>query len=149
MQVTEAVAGVWGAARVGVRLSPINSFNDMHDLHPGETFPYVAGRLDDYDLAYLHVVEGDFADVSKTFEWDRMRRAFTGTYMVNGGYDRERASAALSSEAADLVSFATPFLANPDLVERFATAAPLNEPDPSTFYGGDEKGYTDYPYLPR
>ena len=129
MQVTEAVAGVWGVARVGVRLSPINSFNDIHDLHPGETFPYVVGRLDDYDLAYLHVVEGDFADASKTFEWDRMRRAFTGTYMVNGGYDRERASAALTSGAADLISFAAPFLVNPDLVERFATAAPLNEPD--------------------
>ena len=148
LQVTEAVAGVWGAARVGVRLSPINSFNSMEDSNPSETFPYIASRLDDYDLAYLHVAEGDFADASKTFEWDKMRRAFTGTYMVNGGYDQERASAALASGAADLVSFGTPFLANPDLVERFAKQAPLNEPDQSTFYGGDETGYTDYPFLP-
>ena len=148
LDVTEAVAGVWGAARVGVRLSPINSFNSMADSRPEETFPYVAGRLDDYDLAYLHVVEGDFADASKTFEWGSMRRAFTGTYMVNGGSGQERANAALAAGAADLVSFAKPFLANPDLVARFAKGAPLNEPDQSTFYGGDEKGYTDYPALP-
>ena len=131
MQVTEAVAGVWGAARVGVRLSPINSFNSMEDSNPDETFPYVASRLDDYDLAYLHVVEGDSADAAKTFDWEKMRRAFTGTYMVNGGYDQERAGAALASGAADLVSFGAPFLANPDLVERFAKQAPLNEPDQS------------------
>ena len=148
LEVTEAVAGIWGAARVGVRLSPINSFNSMEDSNPNETFTYVAGRLDAYDLAYLHVVEGDFADTSNTFDWESMHRAFTGTYMVNGGYDQGRASAALASGAADLVSFGKPFLANPDLVERFVKATPLNEPDQSTFYGGDEEGYTDYPNLP-
>ncbi|MDP6573946.1 MAG: alkene reductase [Rhodospirillales bacterium] len=147
LEVTDAVAGVWGAARVGVRLSPVNSFNSMADSNPDETFPFVAGRLDDYDLAYLHVVEWDVADASNTYDKERMRRAFTGTYMVNSGYNLESANAALAAGAADLVSFGKPFIANPDLVERFAKGALLNEPDPSTFYGGDEKGYTDYPFL--
>ena len=109
----------------------------------------MARGLGQYGLAYLHVVENDFAGSSstQTFDRRRLRQAFGGRYLANGGYDRERASEALSSGAADLLSFRVPFLANPDLPARFAQGAPLNVADPSTFYGGDEKGYTDYPFL--
>ncbi len=149
LEVTEAVAGVWGAEGVGVRLSPINTFNSMWDSRPRVTFPYVAGRLKDLGLAYLHVVETDMVGSASApaFDADEMRSAFGGTYMANGGYDNERAAAAVASGAADLVAFGAPFIANPDLVERFAGKAPLNTPDQATFYGGDERGYTDYPFL--
>ena len=149
LEVTDAVTGVWGADRVGVRLSPINSFNSISDSQPDVTFPYVAQELGRRGLAYLHVVEGDFAGstAARTFDPAKLRAAFDGAYLANGGYDRGRADAALEAGAADLVSFGAPYVANPDLVERFALGAPLNTPDPETFYGGDAKGYTDYPFL--
>ncbi|MDO9063808.1 MAG: alkene reductase [Sulfuricella sp.] len=148
LEVTEAVTGVWGAGRVGVRLSPINSFNDMRDSDPQKTFDYMASALNAFDLAYLHGMELDFGTGKKPdFDFARFRRCFKGRYMANGGYDKARADAALASGYADLVAFGALFIANPDLPERFAQNAALNEPDPSTFYGGDEKGYTDYPFL--
>ena len=151
IEVTEAVIGIWGAGRVGVRISPVNSFNDIRDAAPDVTFPYVAERLNRYGLAYLHVVEEDFAGSTtrQTFDREKLRAAYTGTYLANGGYDRARADAAVAGGAADLVAFGTLYVANPDLVERFARNAPLNTPDPETFYGGDEQGYTDYPLLQR
>jgi N-ethylmaleimide reductase len=97
-------------------------------------------------LAYLHVVEIDPA-ATQAYDRDGLRAAFRGVYIANGGYDRPRAERAIASGAADLVSFGAPFIANPDLVERFALSAPLNRPDPATFYGGDERGYIDYPFL--
>jgi len=148
-EVVDAVTGVWGADRVGVRLSPINSFNSMSDSDPDATFGYAASRLSPYGLAYLHVVEADFAGANSTQRYDReaLRKAFDGVYIANGGYDRPRALQAIESGNADLVSFGAPYIANPDLVERFALDAPLNKPDPATFYGGDERGYLDYPFL--
>jgi N-ethylmaleimide reductase len=149
MEVTEAVTGVWGADRVGVRLSPANSFNDIGDSQPDVTFPYVAAGLSRFGLAYLHVVEVDMTGAAvQSFDWERLRAAFDGTYIANGGYDRARADAAVTDGAADLIAFGKPFVANPDLVERFALNAALNTPDAETFYGGDERGYTDYPALP-
>ena len=147
--VTAAAAGVWGPDRVGVRISPVNTFNDIRDSDPQETFEYVARSLNDFGLAYLHVVETDSTDpdARRRFDWRRLRRAFDGVYIANGGYDRLRADWAIGSRAADLVSFGTAYLANPDLVERYAVGAPLNTPDPATFYGGDERGYIDYPFL--
>ena len=112
-------------------------------------FGTVARALGRFGLAYLHVVESDFAGSTADQGFDRkaIRRAFGGTYLANSGYDLARGTAALATGAADLVSFGAPYVANPDLVERFTRGAPLNEPDPETFYGGDARGYTDYPFL--
>ena len=149
IEVTEAVTEVWGAARVGLRVSPTNSFNSMSDTDPSATFEHVARELSRYGLAYLHVVEIDMAGAGGKSDYDRrkLRQAFQGPIIVNGGYDRLRADWALASGAADLVAFGKPFIANPDLPERFRQDAPLNEPDPATFYGGDARGYTDYSAL--
>ncbi len=149
LEVTEAVAGVWGAERVGVRLSPVNGFNSIRDSRPDQTFGHAARRLGEFGLAYLHVVEADFAGSAPPQSFDKraLREAFGGAYIANGGYDLEGARRALASGAADLVSFGAPYVANPDLVARLRIGAPLNVPDPATFYGGDERGYTDYPFL--
>jgi N-ethylmaleimide reductase len=149
LEAVDAAAARIGANRVGVRLSPINSFNSMADSDPDATFGYAARKLSERGLAYLHVVETDFAGAKEKRHYDRdaLRAAFRGTYIANGGYDRTRAAEAIASGAADLVSFGAPYIANPDLVERFALDAPLTKPDPSTFYGGDERGYVDYPFL--
>lgn len=149
LEVTEAVTGVWGAERVGVRLSPSGTFNDMHDSNPLATFGYAAEALNRFGLAYLHIVEVNEADLrygGTEVPTSHLRDRFTGTLMVNGGYDRDRGNAVLANKEADLVSFGTLFLANPDLPQRFALNAPLNQPDPASFYGGSEKGYTDYPF---
>jgi N-ethylmaleimide reductase len=149
LEVTEAVTGVWGAERVGVRLSPSGTFNDMHDSNPLATFGYAAEALNRFGLAYLHIVEVNEADLrhgGTEVPTRHLRDRFTGTLMVNGGYNSDRANAVLGKKEADLVSFGTLFLANPDLPQRFALNAPLNPPDPTTFYGGGEKGYTDYPF---
>ena len=150
LEVTEAVVGVWGKERVGARLSPGNPFNDMADSDPPAAFGYAARELDKLGLAYLHIVEpmpdtpapgGVMAD-SRFF-----RPLWHQALIVNRGYTRETAMAAVASGAADLVAFAALFLANPDLPERFRRNAPLNPPDRPTFYGGGAKGYTDYPTL--
>ena len=146
-EVVSAVTAVWDSARVGVRLSPENSFNDIRDSHPQQTFNAVADMLRGHALGYLHVVEGDLMSGARELDYRELKRRFGGIYMANAGYDFARASAALSAGAADLVAFGRLFLANPDLPARFAQGAPLNTPDPDTFYGGDERGYTDYPSL--
>jgi len=147
--VVASVAGVWGPDRVGVRLSPVNSSNSMTDSDPQATFEAVTRALNLFGLAYLHVAETDPVNPGAhgRFDWRNLRRAFDGAYIANGGYDRLRANWAIGSRAADLVSFGAPYIANPDLVERFALNAPLNRPNRATFYGGDERGYIDYPYL--
>ena len=149
LEVTEAVAEVWGAARVGVRISPVNSFNSMSDSDPDATFGTVAQALNRFGLAYLHVVERDSSDREPEPSYDRrrLRAAFDGPYIANGGYDHLRGDWALASGGADLVALGKDFLANPDLPERFRRHTPLNQPDPATFYGGDGRGYTDYPAL--
>jgi N-ethylmaleimide reductase len=148
LEVTEAVAGVWGAERVGVRLSPQSDFNDMHDSDPRATFGHAALALEPFGLAYLHIVEplGALPEGTPPLGPD-LKEAFAGPLMVNGGYTRPLAEAALARGEADLVSFGASFLANPDLPLRLARNAPLNAPDLATFYGGTERGYTDYPAL--
>ncbi|MCW1243875.1 alkene reductase [Pseudomonas sp. SAICEU22] len=142
-EVIESVIEVFGSSRVGVRLSPIFSYFSMSDSHPQATFDYAARMLSRYGLAYLHIVElGEGA-----FDFVELKRRFGGPYIANGGYSAERAGAAISQGSADLVAFGTPFLANPDLVERFRLGEALNAPDPATFYQGEEAGYTDYPTL--
>jgi N-ethylmaleimide reductase len=142
LEVAEAVTGVWGPDRVGVRFSPTSSYNDMSDSDPAATFRYATEALDRLGLAYLHVIEplGTEPRVAPL-----LRERFRGAFILNGGYDLETANAALAAGEADLIAFGKLFLANPDLPERFAERALLNAPDPATFYVGGEKGYIDYP----
>ena len=147
MEVVDAVARVWDLPRIGVRISPENSFNDMYDSDPQTTFDYVAKHLGNRGIGYLHVVEGDRMGAGRKVDYHQIKQNFGGVYMANLGYDFERAQAAITQGDAELVSFGVPFLANPDLVERFRTGAELNTPDPATFYGGDAHGYTDYPFM--
>jgi len=147
MEVAEGVIGVWGRDRVGVRISPTNPFNDISDSQPEATFTRVAAGLGDLGLAYLHVVERaiDRGDTAlPRVDMSKLHTAFGGTYIANGGYDGERAKAALLAGDADLIAFGVPFIANPDLPLRLAIGAELNEPEPGTFYGGAARGYTDY-----
>ena len=148
LEVTDVVTQVWGGERVGVRLSPLGTFNSMFDSQPERIFGYVVERLNAFSLAYLHVVEDQPGDeAGPAFDMGSLRRRFDGLYMANGGYDYERGNTRLARGEADLISFGRLFIANPDLPERFAGGADLNTPDPSTFYGGNEQGYTDYPAL--
>ena len=149
MEVTQAVVNVIGADKVGVRLSPVNPFNDMADSNPQALFNYVADALNQFNLAYLHVVEGGIGDAgeSVSFDFVVLRKHFKNAYMANLGYDKARGNAAIASGQADVIAYGVPFIANPDLVERYRTDAPLNEADANLFYGGTDKGYTDYPFL--
>ena len=148
MEVTKAVVAVAGSDKVGVRISPVNPFNDMADSNPQALFNHVANALNQFNLAYLHVVEGDIggADV-QAFDFVALSKHFNNAYMANLGYDKARGNAAIASGQADVIAYGVPFIANPDLVERYRTDAPLNTADEATFYGGSEKGYTDYPFL--
>lgn len=149
MEVTKAVVAAAGADKVGVRLSPINPFNDMKDSNPQTMFNYVTEQLNQFGLAYLHVVEGGMHNggESQPFDFAAMRKLFKGGYIANLAYDKARGNAVIASGHADAVAYGVPFIANPDLVERFRLDAPLNPADSSSFYGGSEKGYTDYPFL--
>jgi N-ethylmaleimide reductase len=145
LEVVEAVTGVWGAKRVGIKLSPSNTYNDMSDSNPIQTFSYAIDALNAYDLAYLHLMETSEADLRH------------GGNKIPTSLFRPTATAALIANNADLVSFGSLFVANPDLPVRFRLDAPLNQPDSSTFYAppcddsielcGFEKGYTNYPFL--
>ena len=149
VEVAEAILQEWEPSRVGLRISPVSPANDAQDSSPQKTFGYLVECMSALRLGYLHVVEGATGgprDVAP-FDYGALKKAFRGAYMANNGYDRDLAAEAVSSGRADLVAFGKPFIANPDLVERLRTGAPLNEPDKATFYGGDAKGYTDYPAL--
>jgi len=150
--VLDAVIGVWGSDRVGIRLSPTNTFNGMSDSNPEALFSYVVERLNPLNLAYLHVLEGsihtaDEAEESSSFDSRSLRDVYKGTYMANNGYTRDSAELAIATGRADLVSFGDLFISNPDLPKRFLQNAALNPTDLDSRYGGDEKGYIDYPML--
>ena len=149
MEVTEAVAGVWGMDAVGVRLSPMNPYNSMRDSAPAEMFSHVATALNRLGIAYLHVAEpgpGHPQATAAGLQLVRaLRAAFEGCLLVDGGCDRVSAEHALTTIGADLVALATPFIANPDLVERLSSNLPLAPADPATFYAGGTRGLTDYP----
>ncbi|HSH53761.1 MAG TPA: alkene reductase [Methylotenera sp.] len=149
LEVTKAVVDTAGADKVGVRISPVNPFNDMQDSNPQALFNYVAEKLGQFNLAYLHAVEGGIhgGGESDSFDFVALRKHFNGPYMANLAYDKARGNAAIASGHADVIAYGVPFLANPDLVERYKKDAPLNEADANSFYGGAEKGYIDYPFL--
>ncbi|MFC7476288.1 alkene reductase [Dankookia sp. GCM10030260] len=151
LEVTEAVVGAWSADRVGIRISPVSPANDIADSDPQPLFDHVVAQLNRFGLAFLHVVEGATGGPrdNAAFDFQALRQAFAGAYMANNGYDLDLAQATLHAGHADLVAFGRPFIANPDLVERLRTGAPLNALDKDTLYGGGAKGYTDYPALAR
>ncbi len=150
LEVMDAVCAAVGSERVGVRLSPVTTFNDIHDDHPQETFDYVVTQLNSRRLAFLDILQGTGGAPREAwvpFDYARLRTLYAGNLVLNNSYDLASAQAALQAGAADAIAFGRLLLANPDLVERFRRGAPLNAPDPETFYGGDAKGYTDYPGL--
>lgn len=152
LETVEAMMGAWSADRVGVRLSPSSLLYGMFDSNALETFSYVVKALDPMRPGYIHLCEPNAKDlqtgkiqiehVAETF-----RPMTSAPMIINSGFDKAKASAVLSAGHADLVSFGVPYIANPDLVERFRTDAPLNKPDPATFYGLGPKGFTDYSFL--
>jgi N-ethylmaleimide reductase len=151
LEVMDRLVGVWGAGRVGIRLSPTLAYNGMVDSDPRATFGYLIEKLDALPLAYLHLMRAT-PDAARFPHWPQDALAafgplFRGPIVVNGAYDRDAAEAVVTSGAAHAVSFGAPFIANPDLVHRLAIGAPLAEGDRNTFYGGREQGYVDYPAL--
>lgn len=149
LEIVEAVLSVWDAPKVGVRLSPMSSFNDMADSDPAATFSYAIRALDERGLGYLHLVETGVEGGPDGVRLDAayFRPLFRGHLIANGGYDRLKADAAIGSGVADLVSFGELYLANPDLSQRLITGGPFNAPDRATYYSGGIRGYTDYPAL--
>ncbi|MCX5944021.1 MAG: alkene reductase [Cyanobacteria bacterium] len=135
------------ASLVGLRLSPLNSFNAMVDSDPIGLAGWLAGELNNYNLDYLHVMRGDFLGQQQGDVLSPMRAAYQGVLVANTGYSAAEANQAIGSGAVDAVAFGTAFLANPDLPERFRRGADLNPPDPSSFYSPGPVGYTDYPSL--
>ena len=155
LEVVDAVIGVWGSGRVGVRLSPYGTFNDVSDSDPVALFSYVLSQLSDRSIAFVDLIEPRASsagardavlegrpDVAELF-----RSIFSGVLISAGGYTPDSAAETVAAGKADAVSFGRLFIANPDLPSRIAAHAPLNRYDRGTFYGGGEKGYTDYPKL--
>ena len=149
MEVVGEATAEWGPHRVGVRLSPLNSYNSMMDSDPIGLATFVAGALNDYPLAYVHLMRADFFGKQKGDLLTPVRRAYRGVLVGNMGYTPDEANAAIDQGGLDAVAFGTSFLANPDLPARIRAKAPLNPPDPKTFYTQGAAGYTDYPTMAR
>ena len=151
LDIVRAVVAEAGAGRTGIRLSPTNPNGGTKDSDPVKTFTSVANALSGFNLAYVHIME-PAPDSGKAFPdvpyvTPHIRKAYRGNLTVNGGYDLSHGNQAVNSGQAQAVAFGVPFIANPDLVRRLKLGAPLNAPDPSTFYGGGAEGYTDYPVM--
>ncbi len=154
-EVVAAVTDAIGGGRTGIRLSPVTPANDIVDADPQALFDHVAHALGRAGLAYVHVIEGATGGPrelpDRPFDYAAFKTAYrqaggTGAWMVNNGYDLPLAQQAVA-DGADLVAFGKAYIANPDLVARLRRGGPFNAPDKMTFYGGGEKGYTDYPAL--
>ena len=143
--VLEAVTGVIGCGRVGLRLSPLNSFNSMIDSDPVGLATWLAKRLNDFHLAYLHVMRGDFFQQQNGDVLTPVRANYKGVLVGNMGYTPAEAERAIADGLLDAVAFGTAFLANPDLPARIKAGVPFNQPDPATFYSAGPVGYNDYP----
>ena len=143
LEVTDAAVGVWGAARVGVHLAPRGDAHDVGDSDRLATFSHVARELGRRGIAFIAARE----NTGPGRIGPQLKAAFGGTWVANEGLDAASANALLAAGEADAVAFGKLFIANPDLPRRFATGAPLNKPDPQTFYAPGAKGYTDYPAL--
>ncbi len=149
-EIIEGISTAIGSDKTGLRLSPSGTFNDMKDSDPKNHFTYLCNRLNNYDLAYLHIIdalEDDIKHGADVVELSTLREAYKGVLITNGGYDQKRGDKTIKNGLADAVAFGALYLANPDLPERFKANAALNQPDPGTFYTQDEKGYLDYPAM--
>jgi N-ethylmaleimide reductase len=149
LEVAKAVVAEVGAARTGIRISPVTPANGVSDSDPQPLFEHIVEGLNALGLVYLHVIEGATGgprDVAP-FDYAALRRRFKGAYIANNGYSLELADRVLAANEADLIAFGRPFIANPDFVERLERNAPMNEIDQATLYGGGAAGYTDYPAL--
>lgn len=143
VEVATAVVEEIGAERTGIRISPGNPFNDMQEDDVAEVYSVLLSRLAPLGMAYLHVAGGSDDDLLRS-----LRADWPGVLLLNrGGAPLQTRFDDVTSGLADVVTLGSSVLANPDLVERVSTGAPLNDPDPATFYGGDHRGYTDYPTL--
>jgi N-ethylmaleimide reductase len=149
LEVTAAVVAEIGAERTGIRISPVSPANGISSRDPQEQFDYIVDQLNALGIVYIHVVEGATGGPREIapFDFGSLRRRFSNTYIANNGYDLELATSRMNEGKADLFAFGRPFIANPDLVERLNTNAPLAELNPATLYGGGAAGYTDYPAL--
>ena len=155
LEIVDIVTQTWGKGRVGVRLSPYGTFNDMSDSDPVALFSHVLGQLNTRQIAYVHMIEprATSAGGSDAVAQDApstsalFRAAFDGVFISAGGYTPESAAATVEGGQADAVAFGRLFISNPDLPERIRAGAPLTPYHRATFYGGGEKGYTDYPFL--
>jgi N-ethylmaleimide reductase len=151
LEVTQAAISVWGADRVGVRIAPSGTYGSMSDSNPAATFGYVVTELDRLGIAYLHVVEPRIKGIEEIAKGQapiaaqHLRRKFSRTLIAAGGFTGESAAAIVAAGDADLVAFGRQFISNPDLPERIRRDLPLSRYDRSTFYGGDGRGYIDYP----
>ncbi|MDN3546732.1 alkene reductase [Mucilaginibacter aquaedulcis] len=155
LEIVEGLVSVWGGNRVGVRLGPSGSFGNMFDRDPNALFSYAAAQLNRFGLAYLHIIEprinGSF-EVAENLEPTavvHLREVYNGTIISAGGYKPDTADSVIENGDADLVAFGRYFISNPDLVERIREGLPLNDYDRETFYGGNARGYTDYPFYNR
>ncbi|MBL9174180.1 MAG: alkene reductase [Verrucomicrobiales bacterium] len=145
LEATDAAIGVWGAGRVGVRISPLNSYNDMRDSDPVGLTRHVAAELSKRQVGYLHLMRGDFFGVQKGDVVTAARQAFAGNLVGNMGYTPAEAGAAMDAGTLQMVAFGHHYVSNPDLVGRIQRGIPLVEPNPATFYSPGPAGYTDYP----
>ena len=148
-EIVESILTVWDAGRVGVRLSPNGVFNDMGSPDYRETFTYVVQQLNQYELGYLHVLDGlafGFHELGEPMTLKELRKIYNGTLMGNCGYNRADAEKAIASGDADLIAFGRAIISNPDLVARFANNWELNpDPDQDIWYSFGAEGYTDFP----
>ncbi|MGO2510553.1 alkene reductase [Marinomonas polaris] len=147
MEVLDAVTEVLGSERVGLRLSPLNSFQSMKESDPVAWTRFLSEHLNRFNLAYLHLMRADFFGLQQADVVSAARESYKGHLMVNMGYSPEEANQVIASNQADSVAFGKGILANPDFVERVQTGAELNEPNPNTFYTSGAEGYTDYPFM--
>jgi N-ethylmaleimide reductase len=152
LEILEALVSVWGGDRVAVRIGPSGKFNGMSDSNPGALFDYLAEQLNQFGLAYLHIVEprvkgnAVIAEGQAAIAAERLRQIFEGTIIAAGGFEPDSAEAIVEKGDADLVAFGRHFVANPDLPKRIQFGLPLNPYDRNTFYTFDAHGYTDYPF---
>jgi 2,4-dienoyl-CoA reductase-like NADH-dependent reductase (Old Yellow Enzyme family) len=144
LEVTDAVIAVWGAGRVGMHLAPRGDAQSMGDSDPAATFGYIAGELGKRKIAFICARE----HLGEDRLGPQLKKTFGGIYIANEGFTKQTAEQVLAAGDADAVAFGKLFIANPDLPQRLRINAPLNEPQPDTFYGQGAKGYTDYPALP-
>jgi len=147
LEVVDAAVSVWGAGRVGVRISPLNSYNDMKDSDPVALTSYVAAQLNQRGIAFLDLMRGDFFGLQKGDVVTAARSAFKGALLCGMGYTPAEAAQTVDAGTAAAIVFGHHFVSNPDLVARVRAGAPLVEPDATTFYSPGARGYTDYPVL--